>query len=68
MKDLIEALLIFQTYVDSKYPTSCEHEVLLIMHVGQNQASKEHKKRLEELGFFWNTEYDCWASYRYGSA
>ena len=34
----------------------------------QEFLSEEDKQKLDELKFFWNSEYDCWASYHYGSA
>jgi len=68
MKDLIEALQIFAQYTDTKWPTHCEHDILMIMKVGQDEVSEQEAERLEELGFHWSTEYDCWASFRFGSA
>ncbi|NCQ51908.1 hypothetical protein GW796_08450 [archaeon] len=52
----------------NSYPTHCEHDILMIMDVTKRQVSKEDKKELDDLGFFWNDEFDCWASYKYGSA
>ena len=68
MKNLIKALIIFLKYNDCNSPTHCEHDVLMIMGVTQDEVSQEDKDELDTLGFFWNDEYDCWASYRYGSA
>lgn len=68
MKRLIEALTIFLKYANPSYPTHCEHDVLCIMGVGKDQVSDEDKEKLDELSFFWSDEYDCWASFRYGSA
>lgn len=68
MKDLIEALQIFSKYTDTKYPTHCEHDVLMIMEVDEDSVTEDEAKRLDELGFFWSEEYECWASFRFGSA
>jgi len=68
MKDLIEALQIFSKYQNEHWPTHCEHEVLYIMCVTQDQPSKEEAARLDELGFFWCESDYCWVSYRFGSA
>jgi hypothetical protein len=71
MKDLIEALTIFMKYLEDENdfsPTGCEHDVLYIMSVGEDEVSQADCMRLDELGFFWNNEYDCWASFRFGSA
>ena len=70
MKDLIEALNIFLKYQKAEYsPTHCEHDVLLIMGVTKD-VDADDAKRLEELGFIWldGSEYDCWGSFRFGSA
>lgn len=68
MKKLIEALTIFAKYVDKEYPTHCEHDVLLVVGIGKDVISAEDRATLDILGFFWSSEYDCWASFRYGSA
>ena len=69
MKELIEALTILYKYmsVETKYPTQCEHEVLYVFGVDK-EMSEEDTKRLEELGFSPNENYDnSWKSYRFGS-
>jgi hypothetical protein len=69
MKDLIEALTIFLKYRDSRNPTHCEHDVLTITHVTLDEVSDADRRRLEELGFFWDDSEDgSWQSFRYGSA
>jgi hypothetical protein len=73
MDDLIEALQIFQQYVDSTEhnPTHCEHDVLYIMGVEYGKVSEAHKVRLEELGFVAPEDEDDeegWISFRFGSA
>jgi hypothetical protein len=65
MRDLIEALQIFLKYANKKYPTHCEHDILMIMGIDYN-IDEEDRKKLNELGFYWND--DCWSSYRFGSA
>ena len=69
MKDLIEALTILMKYGDSQFPIHCEHDVLIMSGIGveENAVSVDDAKRLYELGFDWNIEYDCWVSYRFGS-
>jgi len=68
MKNLIEALNIFLKYADKYTPTHCEHDVMLVVGITEDQVSPEDKARLDELGFFWNTEHDSWSSFRFGSA
>ncbi len=66
MNELIEALQIFAKYTETKYPTHCEHDVLHVL-VDPENVSDEDKNRLEELGFINDEEFECFASYRYGS-
>lgn len=68
MSDLIEALQIFLKYANSKYPTYCSHDTLHITEVELSAVSDEDVKRLDELGFFWDDNNECFISYRYGSA
>lgn len=68
MNNLIKALQIFSKYKDLKYPTCCEHDILLIMAIEKDEVTIKDALELTELGFFWSDEYDCWASYRFGSA
>ncbi len=68
MKDLIQALRIFQKYQDVTYPTNCEHDVMYIMKITQDEVSDTDKAELETLGFHWDEEVGCWATFKYGSA
>ena len=71
MKDLIEALTIFLKYKNEQWPTHCEHDVLYVMGVTEEEVSEEDKKRLGELGFIFAKDSDAgptWLSFRYGSA
>jgi hypothetical protein len=69
VKELIEALTIFSKYKDLRNPTHCEHDVLYIMGVTEEEVSEEDKARLKTLGFLWSSREDgAWISYRYGSA
>lgn len=65
---MIEALTIFAKYADPYSPTNCEHDVLMVIGVDVAAVSAEDQARLDELGFHWSNGYDCWVSYRYGSA
>ncbi len=68
MKNLIEALTIFSKYQNLDYPTHCEHDVLYIMGITEEEVSPEDKAKLEELGFLWEEDDEVWFSYLYGSA
>lgn len=68
LSSLIEALNIFLKYNNALCPTHCEHDILMIVGISEEEVSEEDIKRLDELSFFRNTEYDVWASYHFGSA
>lgn len=67
MEDLIAALQIFLKYgADKRNPTHCEHDVLIVRV--DDEISEEDIKRLSELSFDYNEEYEAYTSYRFGSA
>jgi hypothetical protein len=68
MSDLIKALQIFLKYSDNKWPTHCEHDILMIADILEDDISEDDRDRLKILGFDWNDEYQCFASGRFGSA
>ncbi len=68
MNVLIEALQIFLKYKNKKYPTHCEHDVLMVGGYTQEEISEQDTERLNELGFSWSDEHDCFVSYRFGRA
>ena len=68
MEKLIKALQIFLKYKNESYPTHCEHDVLYIVWITQEEVSNEDKAELEELGFYWSDGYESWVSTKYGSA
>lgn len=77
--DFIEALTIFDKYVDEYAGTHCEHDILTICGVEPHDVSLEDRRRLAELGFKCNFEVedgdipnpdddeDCFTSFRWGS-
>lgn len=67
MKELIEALQIIAKYCNAEHPTHCEHDVLYFPSVDYDKISDEDKKRLGELSFFKNADFDGIMSYRFGS-
>ena len=68
MENLIEALQIFLKYKNETDPTACEHDVLIVVGITEEEVSQEDRDKLHILGFNWSSEYDCWSSFRYGSA
>ena len=67
MKDLIEALTIFSKYKNEKWPTHCEHDVMHIVGITEEEVSAKDRARLDELGFIADGD-EGWKSFRYGSA
>ena len=65
MDELIEALQIFRKYFDDERCFTCEHDIFII-HLPK-KVSKEDKKRLGELGVYWDKEESWWYSFRFGS-
>jgi hypothetical protein len=64
--EIIEAMLIFKKYDPPDYPTGCAHDVLYVF-VDPLEVSERDKERLDDLGFFVDSDGDCFASFRYGS-
>ncbi len=66
---LIKAFTIFQKYTDTKWPTHCEHDTLMVL-VNPDDVSDEDKAELDRLGFNPDDEYgdNYFSSYRFGSA
>jgi hypothetical protein len=69
MKELAESLQIFLKYFEDCYaPTHCIHDLLILSAANvEHGMSEADSKRLEDLGWHWSDEYECWCSFRYGS-
>jgi hypothetical protein len=72
MKDLIAALTILMGYAEndnSHCPTHCEHDILLVSpEIDHEKVSDSDKEKLKKLGFFVSKEFNCFGSFRFGSA
>ncbi len=69
MKDLIEALRIFQRYSDLDHPIICAHDELVIAGISPRDVSSVDIERLAELSFLICEEEDGYFfSFRFGSA
>jgi len=67
MSDLIEALQIFLKYGNPKWPTHCEHDILLVS-IDPAIVSPEDIKKLELLSFEPSDDIEeAFYSYRFGS-
>lgn len=69
MKDLIQALTIFLKYAnDDRNPTHCEHDQLsVVAGIKFEDVSPEDVAKLDDLGFIWSEEDECFISFRFGS-
>lgn len=67
MSDLIEALQIFLKYGNPQFPTSCQHDKLVICGIAPKDVSDEDKEKLKKLGFFVSKSGKCFKSLRFGS-
>lgn len=64
---VMEALAIFRKYGNPIAPLHCEHDTLYVM-IQSDVVSEEDKTTLEELGFFPESDFGVFASFRFGSA
>lgn len=83
MKNLIESLQIIEPHIPFKasrvdenkcvnreWPTHCEHDILMVPSIGEEQWAKfsdDEKAKLDDLGWFYSEEYCCLASFHFGS-
>jgi len=68
MEKLIKALQIFLKYKNNEWPTHCEHDVLYVTGITEEEVSEEDRKELDALGFIWSESDDSWISYKFGSS
>ena len=71
MEDFLESMNIFKKYMDKEVytPFQCEHDVLIFTVTNDCDHFEEADiKRLSELGWEWDEEFDCFSSFRFGSS
>lgn len=66
IRELIEALEIFERYIGDKYPTNCSHDQLYV-DVDPEIVSEADVIKLDELGFFVDEELSGFSSFKFGS-
>lgn len=66
MDELIKALQLMRTRANPSSPFHCEHDELHVM-VDPELFTPEEIAQLDEWGFFIG-EYNCFQSFKYGSA
>lgn len=65
--DLLEALELLSQHPTEGHPFNCEHDILYV-GADPDAFTPEEIQRLDDLGFFVDTDIECFASFRYGSA
>lgn len=68
MNDLIKALQIFHKYRNESRPTICDHDILIITSITENEISLEDRQNLNNLDFYWDENEEYWYSFKFGSA
>ena len=51
MENLIKALQIFLKYKNNRFPTNCEHDIMMVVGITQKEVSIEDRDELKLLGF-----------------
>ena len=67
MSDLIKALQILLKYGDPKYPTDCEHGVMIICCIDPDFVTDDDINELEALGVVVDEQENHFFSSRFGS-
>ena len=67
MEDLIKALQILLKYSNVHYPTWCGHDIFVVVGIEEFVVSEEDINELKKLSFTYNSEYNGFSSYRFGS-
>ena len=67
IEQLIEDLKVFSKYSKSDWPTHCEHDVMMIADVEQDDISEEDLAKVSDR-WHWSNEYDSYISFTFGSA
>lgn len=67
MDDLIEALTILRQYGNPHSPLNCAHDELTVC-ISPQLVPAGDREYLDKLGFFVDWGYDCFKSFRFGSA
>jgi len=70
MENLIKALQLLQSKMteDVKFPTCCDHDVLRVYAgIDPSHFSLEELDQLEDWGFDWDDDDECFMSSWYGS-
>jgi len=68
MKELVEAFQIFLKYDNPSYPINCQHDIMRVyLDVSFDTIDKNDIKRLIEIGFEYDDDFECFQSIKYGS-
>jgi hypothetical protein len=61
--DLIKGLTIFQAHEGDKHIGGAEHDIIYVSTVEPSKLSEAQLKDLEEAGFHWDEDNECWVHY-----
>lgn len=62
MNKVLAGLLIFHSR-DEKFSTDAQHDQIFAMLSSKKEFSEEEKQKLEDIGWFWDTDADSWACF-----
>ena len=60
MERLLEGFQIFLQYEGEDGDCSYEHDEIFAGNIKPGNLKPGHAERLEELGWSWNGEFECW--------
>ena len=63
MRDILQGLLIFNKYEPDGYFSAEHDEVMCGSTKTKENATEEELKQLEDLGWRWQEEYECYACF-----
>lgn len=63
VNDIIEGLTILAKHDPHGLDANVAADHDIIFGPGKKDVPEDDRKRLEQLGWFWDKEYDCWAMY-----
>lgn len=63
ISQLREGLTILEKYCGRDDPCVVGHDIIYAGGVEASKMSDEDAKRIDELGWHWDDEFDCWARF-----
>lgn len=63
LSELAEGATILVKYAKKSHSVAAEHDIIYLGDTPPGAMKPEDVKRLEQLRYSWDTEYDCWAHF-----